>query len=78
VPVLQAVALFGLGTVVLASGLPVLVNLGQHELATDHPLRLLTLAVLCGAELLRQRAPGIALTVALAVAGVEPTYGVTR
>jgi signal transduction histidine kinase len=77
VPVLQAVALFGLGTVILASGLPFLVHLGQHELATDHPLRLLTLAVLCGAELLRQRAPGIALTVALVIAGVELTYGVS-
>ena len=35
----------------------------------SHPLRLVTLAVLCGAELLRQRAPGVALTIGLVVAG---------
>jgi signal transduction histidine kinase len=77
VPVLQAIALFGIGTVVLASGLPVLVSLGQDQLPPSHPLRLVTLAVLCGAELLRQRAPGVGLTVALVIAGAELSYGVT-
>jgi signal transduction histidine kinase len=77
VPVLQAVALFGVGTVVLASGLPVLVSIGQDQLPPSHPLRLVTLAVLCGAELLRQRAPGVGLTVALVIAGAELSYGVT-
>lgn len=77
VPVLQAVVLFGLGTVILASGMPVLARVGDHVLSPGHPLRLATLTVLCGAELLRQRAPGIALSVALVIAGVELTYGVT-
>jgi signal transduction histidine kinase len=77
VPVLQAIALFGLGTVILASELPVLVWFGDEVLPPSHPVRLATLAVLCGAELLRQRAPGVALTVALVIAGGELVYGVT-
>ncbi len=77
VPVLQAIALFGAGTVILAAGVPVLVDLGGDLLPPTHPLRLVTLAVLCGVELLRQRAPGVALTVALVVLGVELTYGTT-
>jgi signal transduction histidine kinase len=77
VPVLQAVVLFGIGTVILAAGVPVFVDLGGDLLPPSHPLRLGTLAVLCGAELLRQRAPGIALTIALVVGGVELTVGVT-
>ncbi|WP_133903271.1 sensor histidine kinase [Actinophytocola oryzae] len=77
VPLLQAIVLFGLGVAVLAAGMPVFAGIGQHVLAPSHPLRLVTLAILCGAELLRQRAPEIALTVALVVAGVELTYGVS-
>ena len=77
VPLLQAIVLFGLGTAILAAGLPVLVSFGPHVLATGHPVRLATLVVLCGAELLRQRAPAIALCVGLVVAGAELTYGVT-
>lgn len=77
VPTLQAVLLFGLGNVILAAGLPVLASLGEHTLPVTHPVRLVTLAVLCAAELLRQRAPGVALTVALVIASVELTYGVT-
>lgn len=77
VPTLQAVLLFGLGNVILAAGLPVLASLGEHTLPLTHPVRLVTLTVLCAAELLRQRAPGVALTVALVIAGVELTYGVT-
>ena len=77
VPVLQAILLFGIGTVVLAAGLPTLAAVGSHELPPSDPVRLLTLAVLCGAELLRQRAPGVALSVALVIAGVELNYGVS-
>ncbi|HEX6354404.1 sensor histidine kinase [Actinophytocola sp.] len=77
VPVMQAVLLFGIGTVILAAGVPVLVDLGGDLLPPTSPLRLCTLAVLCGAELLRQRAPGVALTIALVVGGVELTFGVT-
>jgi signal transduction histidine kinase len=77
VPVLQAIVLFGVGAVVLASGMPVFARLGDFVLPTTHPLRILTLVVLCAVELLRQRAPGIALSVTLAVAGVELTYGVS-
>jgi len=77
VPLLQAVVLFALGNVVLASGLPVLATVGDDALPTTHPVRLVTLAVLCAAELLRQRAPGVALTVALVIAGVELAYGVS-
>lgn len=77
VPTLQAIVLFGLGTVILAAGLPVLASLGSYQLSPSHPVRLVTLAVLCGVELLRQRAPGVALSVAVVIAGVELTYGVT-
>jgi signal transduction histidine kinase len=77
VPLLQAIVLFGLGTVVLAAGLPVLGSVSADPLPVGHPVRLVTLAVLCAVELLRQRAPGLALSVALVVAGVELTYGVT-
>jgi signal transduction histidine kinase len=77
VPVLQAIVLFGLGTVILAAGFPAMVDLGNDVLPPSHPLRLVPLTIICGAELLRQRAPGVALTIALVVAGVELTYGVT-
>src|SRR5262245_25939339 len=77
VPVLQAIVLFGLGTVLLAAGMPLLAEIGQHGLPTTHPLRIATLAVLCAAELLRQRAPGIALSVGVVVAAVELTYGLS-
>jgi signal transduction histidine kinase len=77
VPPLQAAVLFGLGMVILASGLPVLGSLSENPLPVSHPVRLVTLVVVCGAELWRQRAPGVALSVVLVVAGVELTYGVT-
>jgi signal transduction histidine kinase len=75
--VLQAVLLFGVGTVVLTSGMPVIASVGPYELAPDHPLRVLTLAVMCAAELLRRRAPGTALLIGLAVTASELLYGVT-
>jgi signal transduction histidine kinase len=75
--VLQAVLLFGLGTVILASGLPILGWAAPDPLPQSHPLRLVSLAVLCGAELLRVRAPGVGLTIGLVVAGAEVYYGVT-
>jgi signal transduction histidine kinase len=75
--VLQAALLFGVGSVVLASGLPLLGWFGPEVLPQSHPVRLLTLVVLCAAELFRVRAPGIALLVALAMAGVEAYYGVS-
>ena len=75
--VLQAVLLFGLGTVILASGLPILGWAAPDPLPQSHPLRLVSLAVLCGAELLRVRAPGVGLTIGLVVAGTEVYYGVT-
>jgi signal transduction histidine kinase len=76
-PVLLAVLMFALGSVVLASGLPVLVGAGDHTLPQDHPVRFAALVVLCGAELLRGRAPGTGLLVGLAVAGAELSYGVS-
>jgi signal transduction histidine kinase len=74
VPMLQAIVLFGLGTVVLAAGLPLLTEAG---LPPGHPVRLVTLAIICAAELLRQRSPGVGLAIGLAVAGVELTYGLS-
>jgi signal transduction histidine kinase len=79
VPRLQAVALFTVGSVILASGLPILpVVLGEGAvLPATHPLRLVTLAVICAAELLRSRAPALALGIGLAVLGAELFTGVS-
>ncbi len=74
--VLVAVLQFAVGSVILAAGLPVLVSLGPGGLATDDPRRLLPFALLCCAELLRTRAPGIGLVVALCLAGTELFYDV--
>ncbi|WP_459709411.1 sensor histidine kinase [Actinophytocola sp. KF-1] len=74
--VLVAVLQFAVGSVILASGLPVLVSLGPGGLTSDDPLRLLPFAVLCGTELLRTRAPGIGLVIALCLAGAELSYDV--
>ena len=75
--VLQALLLLGVGSVILASGLPVIASTGGHVLPPGHPVRLLTLVVLCAVELLRRRAPGIGLTIALAVGMPEVFYGVS-
>jgi signal transduction histidine kinase len=75
--VLQAVLLFGLGTVILTSGMPVIASVGPYELASDHPLRALSLTVMCAAELLRRRAPGVALVIGLVVTAPELLYGVS-
>jgi signal transduction histidine kinase len=74
--VLVAVLQFAAGTVILASGLPVLVSVGPGGLAPEDPLRLLPFAVLCCTELLRTRAPGIGLSIALVLAGTELLYDV--
>jgi signal transduction histidine kinase len=78
VPRIQAIVLFALGSVLLASGLPVLDVLGRDDaLPPTHPLRLGTLAVICAAELLRNRAPAVALGIGLAVVGVELSFGIS-
>src|ERR1700741_2142349 len=78
VPRIQAIVLFALGSVLLASGLPVLDVLGRDDaLPPTHPVRLVTLAGICAAELLRNRAPAVALGIGLAVVGVELTFGVS-
>lgn len=77
VPMLQAIVMFALGTVVLAAGLPTFVSVTDHVLPTWHPVRLATLVVVCALELLRQRAPGLALSVVLVIACAELTYGLT-
>jgi len=77
-PQLQAIVLFVVGGVILLSGLPVLFVL-DHEAAlpSSHPLRLLTLVVMCAAVLLRAKAPATALGVGLVIAGGELVYGVS-
>jgi signal transduction histidine kinase len=78
VPMLQAAALFTFGSIVISSGLPVVFVIDQDSvLAPDDPLRFIALTVVCLAELLRSRAPAIALLIGLAVLGVELTYGVS-
>lgn len=76
-PVLLAVFMFAAGTLILAAEVPFIAGVGGNDLPQEHPVRLLTLAVLCAGELLRQRAPGIALSVAVVLVGVEFSYGVT-
>jgi signal transduction histidine kinase len=75
--VLQAVLLFGVGMVILTSGMPVIASVGPHDAGADHPVRVLTLAVMCAAELLRRRAPGTGLLIGLAVTAPELLYGVS-
>jgi signal transduction histidine kinase len=77
-PGFRAIVLFALGGVLLASGLPVLFVVHEATaLAPHHPLRMLTLVVICAAELLRVRAPGVALGVGLVVTAGELPYGVS-
>jgi len=78
IPQLQAVVLFVLGNVILASGLPI-VFVVNEDTALDqaHPLRLVTLAVICAAELLRSRAPVVGLGVGVVVVGTELFFGVS-
>jgi signal transduction histidine kinase len=76
-PVLVAVAQFAIGSVILASGLPILVSVAPGGLAPDDPLRLLPFAVLCCTELLRTRAPGAGLSAALVLAAAELFYDVS-
>ncbi|MCT2585036.1 sensor histidine kinase [Actinophytocola gossypii] len=78
IPQVQAVVLFALGNVILASGLPVMFVLdGDAALAMSHPVRLVTLAVICAAELLRSRAPAVGLVVGVVVFGAELSFGVS-
>jgi signal transduction histidine kinase len=77
-PQLQAVVLFVVGGVILLSGLPVLFVLDDEvALPPSHPLRFVTLAVMCAAVLLRAKAPATALGVGLVIAGAELVYGVS-
>jgi signal transduction histidine kinase len=76
-PGFRATVLFTLGGVVLAAGLPALFVVHEATaLPPHHPLRLVTLVVICAAELLRVRTPGIALGVGLLVTASELPYGV--
>jgi signal transduction histidine kinase len=75
--VLQVVLLFGFGTIILASGLPVIADVGPHVLSPGHPVRYLTLTVLCAAELLRRRTPGIGLAIGFVATVPELFYGVS-
>jgi signal transduction histidine kinase len=75
---LQAIVLFVVGGVILLSGLPVLFVLDEGAaLPPSHPLRMVTLAVMCAAVLLRAKAPATALGVGLVIAGAELVYGVS-
>jgi signal transduction histidine kinase len=77
-PVLQAAVLFTLGSALITSGMPLGFMFGGTEvLAPNHPLRLVSLAVICLAELLRSRAPAIGLLIGVGVLAVETTYGVS-
>jgi signal transduction histidine kinase len=77
-PQIQAIVLFTLGSVILAAGVPILFVLDDGvALPPAHPLRMATLAVICVAELLRSRAPAVALGVGLVIAGTELLYGVS-
>jgi signal transduction histidine kinase len=78
VPQIQALVLFVLGSVILVSGMPVMFVFDDGAaLAPQHPLRMVTLGVVCAAELLRSRAPAIALGAGLLVVGAELTYGLS-
>jgi signal transduction histidine kinase len=78
VPQIQALVLFVLGSVILAAGMPVTFLFGDAAaLPPQHPLRMVTLVIICAAELLRSRAPAVALGVGLVVAGAELTYGLS-
>jgi signal transduction histidine kinase len=78
VPQIQALVLFVLGSVILAAGMPVTFVFGDAvALPPQHPLRMVTLVIICAAELLRSRAPAVALGVGLVVAGAELTYGLS-
>jgi signal transduction histidine kinase len=77
VPQLQAIVLFVVGSVILAARVPVLFVVDEGAvLPPDHPLRMLTLVVICAAELLRSRAPAVALGVGAVVAGAELMFGI--
>ncbi len=77
VPQVQAVVLFVVGSMVLAARVPVLFVVDEGAvLPPDHPLRMVTLVVICAAELLRSRAPAVALGVGAVVAGAELMYGI--
>jgi len=78
VPQIQALVLFVLGSVILASGMPVMFVFDDGAaLPPQHPLRMVTLGVVCAAELLRSRAPAVALGAALLITGAELTYGLS-
>jgi signal transduction histidine kinase len=77
VPQVQAIVLFVVGSVILAAGVPILFVVDEGGvLPPDHPLRMFTLAVICAAELLRSRAPAVALGVGLVVVGAELPFGI--
>jgi signal transduction histidine kinase len=77
-PGIRAIVLFAFGGALLASGLPVLFVVHESTaLPPHHPLRMLTLVVICAAELLRVRTPGMALGVGLVVTATELPYGVS-
>ena len=78
VPQIQALVLFVLGSVILTSGMPVMFVFDDGAaLPPQHPLRMVTLGVVCAAELLRSRAPAIALGTGLLITGAELTYGLS-
>ena len=76
--VVQAVVLFTLGSLLLASGQPLTaIVVDAAPLPVGHWLHLVTLTIACLAELLRERAPAIGLGVGLAMLAVEVPFGVT-
>ncbi len=78
VPQIQALVLFVLGSVILVSGMPLMsVFADGHTLPPQHPVRIITLGVVCAAELLRVRAPAVALGTALLITCAELTYGLS-
>jgi signal transduction histidine kinase len=76
--VTQAVAEFGLGTILYAAGFPLVFGPGSALLWTVPDwVRLLLLAAVCSLQLLRTRAPLVGLFAGLVLAGVDATLGLS-
>jgi signal transduction histidine kinase len=73
--VVHAIVLFGLGCVLFALGMPLVVGAGIGT--APGWVRLGILAGVCAAELLRTRAPVAGLVVGLVVAGADATLGLS-
>jgi signal transduction histidine kinase len=78
IDVVQMVALFTLGSLLLATGQPLIaVVVDREPLPPGHWLHLATLTVACLCELLRERAPAVGLGIGLALLAVEVPFGIS-